>query len=128
MFTNAKDEDKESTELPADDSSLEPDPEAAEHYQETFPDDNSGKEEGLEVFPFHEGLSLVYKPFFTAGQPNLQDLEAVPGKEEPLVLEEISDDVIEERDGVPYIKEAAIETKSQDLNKDFKKLVDSVIN
>ena len=77
-----------------------------------------------------QGVSLIYKPFFqVTDDKGLEALEALPGEnDEDTNIGTL--DIIEEREGVHYISNDALNSDSgQDvpINKDFKNLVDSVI-
>jgi hypothetical protein len=69
------------------------------------------------------GLPLIAKPFFGfAGSKKIEPLELLPAAEEE------QGGVIEEREGVPYVSEDVLDgEKAENLNRDFKELVDSVI-
>lgn len=139
MFTNGKEADESDIEelvmLPDDDDGPEISLQTSVpiEVKEDTPGENSENEksEGIQVFPSVEGLSVLYKPFHAAAQSSPQTLQALAEDDDSSVPEEITgditDDVIEERQGVHYIKKTTLDTKAQNLNKDFKNLVDSVI-
>ncbi|AEF83083.1 hypothetical protein [Leadbettera azotonutricia] len=93
----------------------------------------SGPNTKLEAFTVNSGMSVIYKPFFLEEYGDPEELEAMPGEDD---IEEIAskpdtaddDAIIEEREGVHYVNKAILDsgTKEQ-LNEDFKNLVDSII-
>ena len=80
------------------------------------------------------GLFLIGKTFMnSAKSERVENLDSFnEGNDDDIPLIEVvsgDDNVIEEREGVPYINEEALidGEKAQSINKDFKDLVDSVI-
>ena len=81
-------------------------------------------------------FSLIYKPFMEVRNANsFEPLDKLPGQSEEMeevidVLEEVPDgdsnDIIEEREGIHYIKKDILDSEIN-INEDFKDLVDSVI-
>ena len=85
----------------------------------------------------NRGLPLINDPFSAmAGQTEVENLEALPEREDELIIEtgEIGEmgeietgEIIEEREGVHYISQDALGTETEAvLDPDFKDLVDSV--
>ena len=120
-----------------EDQPLEEDLEIASPFASMFgrSKDTDQESGSVETFNSNEGLSVVHKPFLTVTQSEIQTLEALPGEDDIPVLEEIIDDpdgiddAIEERNGVYYVKKGELDSSSSPaLNKDLKKLVDSVIS
>ena len=78
----------------------------------------------LESFTGNPGISVVYRPFLLEEYSDPEELEAMPEEDD------ITDDtVIEEREGVHYINKAILNSDHEEqLNEDFKNLVDSLID
>jgi hypothetical protein len=71
-------------------------------------------------------MSLVYKPFLLEENSDPEELEAMPEDDEENIEED--DTVIEEREGVHYVSKIVLDSNpTEDLDKDFKNLVDSLI-
>ena len=91
-------------------------------------DDTENGESGLDAIS-ECGIPLITKPFDSvSGARKIETLEITSEDEPESVTDE--EDLIKEREGVPYISgkttDSAVKT-DQSLDRDFKKLVDSVI-
>jgi hypothetical protein len=97
-----------------------PEEEEAEKPQKNEPAGNAG----LEALHIQNGMSLVYKPFFSDTFFDPEPLESLPNEEEP-------PPAIEEHEGVHYISKETLSPDPEtekNLDAKFKNLVDSVIN
>jgi hypothetical protein len=83
------------------------------------------------------GTSLIYKPFLREEYSDPEILESLPVKNPATVQPDAAPaavlNIIEEREGVHYVSQAALDSspnseKDLDLNQDFKDLVNSIIN
>ncbi len=107
------------------------------------PEDSSAPSANLEEVNSSYTMSLVYKPFQSETMNNPPELEQVDsGQDSADTAEEIEeipeevlsqsgdpqdDTVIEERDGVNYIRDSNISTNGKNLDPNFKDLVESVL-
>ena len=78
-------------------------------------------------------LFMISKSFLdVAGNSDIETLEALPGEIETLeALPDDVDEIITEKEGIPYISKEALRYDSEQsvsVNKEFKNLVDSIIN
>jgi len=78
-------------------------------------------------------LFMISKSFLdVAGNSDIETLEALPGEIETLeALPDDVDEIITEKEGIPYISKEALSSDSEQdvsINKEFKNLVDSIIN
>jgi hypothetical protein len=74
------------------------------------------------------GTPLLYKPFRMKEYGDISVLEALP-VEKPATPRPLP--IIEERQGLHYISQAALDSApntARDLNQDFKDLVNSILN
>ena len=89
--------------------------------------DTENGESDLDAMP-ENGLPIITKPFSMSAAGELETLEIT--SEDDLELGTDEEDLIKEREGVPYISDKTTASGSgtdKSLNSDFKKLVDSVI-
>jgi hypothetical protein len=94
-------------------------------------------ESGLETMHVQNGMSLIYKPFLYADFSDPRDLESLsdapdenPAETATRPEEDDDTQVIEEHEGVHYINREILSSglrTEEDLNLDFKDLVNSVI-
>ncbi|MCL2832210.1 MAG: hypothetical protein FWD78_03480 [Treponema sp.] len=92
-------------------------------------DSDAADYSGLEALPIKTGPAIIYRPF-QAVDLNPQILQAQDDEvlEELQAQENTEENVINEKDGVPYINKVTVDSESADLNQDFKKLVDSILD
>ena len=91
--------------------------------------DPEGEPPAVEVeMKENRGLSLINNPFSgDTGHGKIETLEALPEGEAEGEIGESEIEIIEEREGVHYISQDALDTETEvDLDQDFKDLVDSV--